>query len=56
MAHSLGATVVAEGVDAEEQLTFLRDKGCDEVQGFLISGALPAPEFVRFLTPRLDSD
>lgn len=37
MAHSLGITVVAEGVEKEEQLDFLRANGCDEVQGYLIS-------------------
>ena len=54
MAHCLGARVVAEGVDAEEQLRFLRDQGCDEAQGFLFSGAVPAPALTRFLTRRND--
>jgi diguanylate cyclase (GGDEF)-like protein len=48
--HSLGARVVAEGVDTFEQERFLREHGCDELQGFLLSGALPADEVVRFLT------
>ena len=50
--HSLGARVVAEGVDTFEQERFLRDQGCDELQGFLLAGALPADEVVRFFAPR----
>jgi predicted signal transduction protein with EAL and GGDEF domain len=44
MAHSLGLRVCAEGVDDDEQLQVLRELGCDEVQGFLYSGAVPASE------------
>jgi len=51
MAHSLGIRVVAEGVETDQQLVFLRDHGCDEVQGFLFSPAVPAPQFVEFLEP-----
>jgi len=44
MAHSLGFRVVAEGVETKEQLEFLRKQGCDEVQGFLYSPAVPPEE------------
>jgi len=41
MAHSLDATVVAEGVETIEQLNFLRERGCDEFQGFYFSRPVP---------------
>jgi len=44
MAHSLSCTVVAEGVETEEQLRFLRERGCDEYQGYYFSRPLPADE------------
>ena len=49
MARSLGLEVVAEGVEKEEQLAFLKSKFCDEVQGFLFSMPLPVEELTRFL-------
>ncbi len=49
MAHSLGLGVVAEGVETGEQLAFLRDLGCDTVQGYFISKPLPAADCGRFL-------
>ena len=48
MAHSLGLRVVAEGVETATQLAFLREHGCDHVQGFLFSPAVPAREFSKF--------
>ncbi|HSO10974.1 MAG TPA: EAL domain-containing protein [Anaerolineales bacterium] len=47
MARSLGLEVVAEGVEKEEQLTFLRTHQCSNVQGFLLSHPLPANDFTR---------
>jgi EAL domain-containing protein (putative c-di-GMP-specific phosphodiesterase class I) len=48
MAHNLNLTVVAEGVETEEQLEFLRENGCDTVQGYLMSRPLPAEAFAVF--------
>ena len=49
MAHSMGLKVVAEGVETEEQLTFLRSIQCEEMQGFLFSRALPADTIAKRL-------
>jgi EAL domain-containing protein (putative c-di-GMP-specific phosphodiesterase class I) len=49
MARSLRIAVVAEGVESDEQLEFLRECGCDEIQGFLYSAPIAAEEFSRFL-------
>jgi diguanylate cyclase (GGDEF)-like protein len=45
MAHKLDLKVVAEGVELEEQLDFLRRHDCQQIQGFLFSKPLPATEF-----------
>ncbi len=44
MGHNLRLKVLAEGVETREQLSFLRDSDCDEMQGFLFSEPLPAPQ------------
>jgi len=44
MARSLNLNVIAEGVEQLSQLAFLRARGCNLIQGFLISRALPAVE------------
>ena len=49
MARQLRHRVIAEGVETVEQLEFLRDAGCDEVQGYLYAAALPAYEFEKGL-------
>ena len=46
MAHSLNATVVAEGVETEAQLHFLRERGCDEFQGYYFSRPAPGHELL----------
>ncbi len=46
MTHSLGLTVVADGVVDGGQLDFLKDRGCDEYQGELLSQPVPASEFL----------
>jgi sensor c-di-GMP phosphodiesterase-like protein len=55
MAESLKLEVVAEGVETEEQLRFLRNHGCGLAQGFLFSKPVPADEFVRFLETHRDA-
>ena len=49
MAHHLAMSVVAEGVETEEQARSLCELECEELQGFLFGSAVPAAEFVRFL-------
>ena len=52
MAHTLRLVVVAEGVETEEQLAFLRQHRCDEMQGYLFSPPVAPEEFRELLTRR----
>jgi diguanylate cyclase (GGDEF)-like protein/PAS domain S-box-containing protein len=52
MGHSLKMRVVAEGVETEEQATFLRSLGCDEIQGYLLSRPMPAARLADWLLAR----
>jgi diguanylate cyclase (GGDEF)-like protein/PAS domain S-box-containing protein len=49
LAHSLELNVVAEGVETQEQFEFLRNGGCDQVQGFLFSKPLTATDCLDLL-------
>lgn len=52
MARKLGITVVAQGVESEAQLDFVREEGCDQLQGFVYCQPLPAGEVLDFLQNR----
>jgi diguanylate cyclase (GGDEF)-like protein/PAS domain S-box-containing protein len=54
MAHSLGLSVVAEGVEIEEQFATLERLGCHEVQGYLLGRPLPAEAFAALLISQLN--
>lgn len=49
LGRSLGLTVVAEGVETEDQANFLRANSCDEFQGFHINHPMPAEEFAQLV-------
>jgi len=50
LGHSFGIEITAEGVESQEQLDFLTDLGCDEIQGYFISKPLAADDFQNFMT------
>jgi len=54
MAHILGFKVLAEGVETQQQLDFLREKGCDSYQGYIKSKPIAADEFVELLRKQQD--
>src|SRR2546423_5237669 len=50
MAHTLGFTVIAEGVELDSQAAFLRKLGCEQAQGFLFARPMPEAELRKLLT------
>lgn len=54
LGHSLGLEVVAEGAETQAHIDFLRNEGCDEVQGYFFSRPIPAADMTAFLSRRLD--
>jgi diguanylate cyclase (GGDEF)-like protein/PAS domain S-box-containing protein len=52
MAHGLGLNIVAEGVESKSQHDYLKNLGCQEVQGYLISRPLSGTAFLQFLADR----
>ncbi|MCU1623005.1 MAG: hypothetical protein JWL79_1850, partial [Frankiales bacterium] len=55
LAHSIGLTAIAEGVETPDQLTTLRQLGCDFAQGFLLSHPLPEEELKVWLQQQMPS-
>lgn len=51
LGHSLGLTVIAEGVETEDQRLHLHQQGCDAYQGYLLGRPVPLPEFEQFFHP-----
>ena len=49
MAHSLKLNVIAEGVETRQQFDFLRDHGCNEIQGYYVSKPLAAADAIAFI-------
>jgi diguanylate cyclase (GGDEF)-like protein len=49
LAHTLGLKVIAEGVEDDEQVRLLKDLGCDQIQGYLVSRPVPAQEVEALL-------
>jgi len=55
LAHNLRLKVVAEGVESNEQLDFLKTLGCEQYQGYHYSPALPAPQFQALVRSKRDA-
>ncbi|MBF0620814.1 MAG: EAL domain-containing protein [Magnetococcales bacterium] len=55
LAHSLNLSVIAEGVETEQQLAFLKERECNEIQGYFYGRPLPAEAFVTFVQGQIES-
>lgn len=49
LAHDLGSDIIAEGVETEEQVEFLKDAGCEMIQGYYFYKPVPEEEFAKLL-------
>ena len=52
LGHQFNLSVIAEGIERQEQLDYLRALGCDEMQGYLYARPLAESEFVEFVRER----
>jgi EAL domain-containing protein (putative c-di-GMP-specific phosphodiesterase class I) len=50
LAHSLSLEVIAEGVETLEQIQFLKENDCNQIQGYFFSPPLPATEFEKIVS------
>ncbi|WP_299377571.1 EAL domain-containing protein [uncultured Kiloniella sp.] len=50
MAHAMGTKVLAEGVEEKSHMLFLKDRGCEEAQGYFFAKPMPAEEFLLWCT------
>lgn len=54
LAHALNLRVVAEGVETAGQMKFLKDQGCDEIQGYVVAKPLPPDQIASFFDQQFD--
>ena len=52
LGQKLNLRVIAEGVETEDQVTFLRENNCDEMQGYHFSKPIPAPGIEKLIAGR----
>ena len=55
LSHSLGFQIIAEGVETQEQLSYLHAQQCDEIQGYYFSKPLSAEQFVEFIKAKSEN-
>ena len=55
LARNMGITSIAEGVETQAQLEFLRERGCEEMQGFITSAPMPVAETAAWLAAYRDN-
>ena len=56
LGHGLGMSIVAEGVETQEQLGFLAEEGCDAVQGYLLGKPAPIGQYAALVGRNIASE